>query len=78
MSCPATAGIDLHPPILPQPIVNSFIREGYFFSHVRRMRTIYRDRQAVLVNSIEKNLSGVIDVRPDASGLHLLGISHRK
>jgi GntR family transcriptional regulator/MocR family aminotransferase len=69
----ARVGIDLQPPILPQPIVNSFIREGYFFSHVRRMRTIYRDRQAVLVDAVEKNLSGVIDVRPDASGLHLLG-----
>jgi GntR family transcriptional regulator / MocR family aminotransferase len=69
----ARVGIDLQPPILPQPIVNAFFREGYFFSHVRRMRTIYRDRQAVLVDAVERHLPGVLSVRPDASGLHLLG-----
>jgi GntR family transcriptional regulator/MocR family aminotransferase len=37
------------------------------------MRTIYRDRQAVLVDAVERHLPGVLSVRPDASGLHLLG-----
>jgi GntR family transcriptional regulator / MocR family aminotransferase len=69
----ARVGIDVQPSLLSQPIVDSFIREGYFFSHVRRMRTIYRDRQAVLVDAAEKNLSGLLHVHPDASGLHLLG-----
>lgn len=69
----ARVGIDLQPPILPQPIVNAFIREGYFFSHVRRMRAIYRNRQAALVEAAQKNLSDILTVSPDASGLHLLG-----
>jgi GntR family transcriptional regulator / MocR family aminotransferase len=37
------------------------------------MRAIYRNRQAALVDAAEKNLSDILTVRPDASGLHLLG-----
>lgn len=78
----ARSGLDLHPPILPQPIVDAFIREGYFASHIRRMRSIYRKRQAALVEAAEKHLGHILTVRPDDSGIHLLGhllpdVSHR-
>jgi GntR family transcriptional regulator / MocR family aminotransferase len=69
----ARSGLDLHPPILPQPIVDTFIREGYFASHIRRMRSIYRNRQAALVDAAERHLSDVLTVAPDDSGIHLLG-----
>jgi len=69
----ARVGLDLQPPILPQPIVNAFIREGFFSAHVRRMRAIYRNRQAALVDAAEKNLSDILTVSPDTSGIHLLG-----
>ncbi len=69
----ARAGLDLQPPILPQPIVDTFIREGFFSAHVRRMRSIYRNRQAALVEAAEKHLSHVLTVRPDNAGIHLLG-----
>jgi GntR family transcriptional regulator / MocR family aminotransferase len=69
----ARVGLDLQPPLLPQPIVNAFIREGFFSAHVRRMRGIYRNRQAALVDAAEKHLSDILTVRPDCSGIHLLG-----
>ena len=50
----ARVGLDLQPPILPQPIVDTFIREGFFSAHVRRMRAIYRSRQAALVAAAER------------------------
>jgi GntR family transcriptional regulator/MocR family aminotransferase len=68
----ARVGLDLQPPILPQPIVDAFIREGYFSAHVRRMRSIYRNRQAALIEAANKHLSQLLTVRPDTSGLHLL------
>jgi GntR family transcriptional regulator / MocR family aminotransferase len=61
------------PPILPQPIVDAFMREGFFSAHIRRMRSIYRNRQAALVDAAEKHLSQILTVRPDTCGMHLLG-----
>jgi GntR family transcriptional regulator / MocR family aminotransferase len=71
----ARVGFDLlpEPPILPQPVIDAFMREGFFSAHVRRMRSIYRDRQAALVQAAEKHLSEILTVRPQASGMHLLG-----
>ena len=66
-------GLDFQPSILPQPIVDAFFREGFFLSHVRRMRSIYRNRQAALVEAAGMHLSDVLSVRPDDSGIHLLG-----
>ncbi len=71
----ARVGFDLlpEPPILPQPIVDAFIREGFFSAHIRRMRSIYRNRQAALVEAVEKHLSQILTVHPNTSGMHLLG-----
>jgi GntR family transcriptional regulator/MocR family aminotransferase len=69
----ARVGLDLQAPILPQPIVDAFIREGFFSAHVRRMRSIYRNRQAALVEAAAMHLAQLLEVRPDTSGLHLLG-----
>ncbi len=56
-----------------QPIVDIFIREGFFSAHVRRMRAIYRERQEALVRAAGEYLSDIITVAPVNSGLHLLG-----
>lgn len=66
-------GLDFQPSILPQPIVDAFMRGGFFAAHVRRMRSIYRNRQAALVQAAETHLSDFMSVRPDVSGIHLLG-----
>ncbi len=64
---------DLHAPITDQMVLADFIAEGHFERHVRRMRTLYRDRQAVLIEQIGKRLGGLIEaVRSDA-GMHVIG-----
>jgi len=64
---------DIHSHILEQAALTDFIEEGHLDRHVRRMRVLYAERQAVLIDSIEQQLSGVVQVEPSESGLHLLG-----
>ncbi|NOT48565.1 MAG: PLP-dependent aminotransferase family protein [Acidobacteria bacterium] len=64
---------DLHAPITDQMVLADFIVEGHFEHHVRRMRTLYRGRQAVLVDQAAKHLGGFLDVGPSDAGMHLTG-----
>lgn len=64
---------DLHAPMLEQLVLADFIADGHFERHVRRMRTLYRDRQAVLVEQAGKYLEGRLDVSPSDAGMHLIG-----
>jgi GntR family transcriptional regulator/MocR family aminotransferase len=41
--------------------------------HIRRMRTLYANRQAALVEAIEKYLGNFLDAEPRDAGLHLIG-----
>ncbi len=65
--------IDRHSPPLEQVVLADFIEEGHFARHVRRMRTLYAERQAALVEAAAKDLAGILDVPPAESGLHLIG-----
>lgn len=55
-----------------QPVLSEFIETGHFAAHIRRMRTLYAERQSVLVREITKRLSDVLDVAPDEAGMHLV------
>jgi GntR family transcriptional regulator/MocR family aminotransferase len=48
-----------------------FIESGAFSRHIRRMRTLYAARQAVLVEASARELRGALDVRPAEAGMHL-------
>ena len=61
------------PPILEQMVMADFISEGHFARHIRRTRTRYAERQAMLVESAQRELAGLLDVRSAESGMHLLG-----
>jgi GntR family transcriptional regulator/MocR family aminotransferase len=69
----ARALIDLHSPSLDQAILTDFITEGHFSHHIRRMRTLYAERQAMLIEEARRELDGLLDLSPDETGLHLLG-----
>jgi GntR family transcriptional regulator / MocR family aminotransferase len=64
---------DIHCHILEQAALTDFIEEGHLDRHVRRMRVLYAERQAVLVESSKQKLSGLLEVEPSESGLHLVG-----
>lgn len=69
----ARALIDLHAPITDQMVLADFIAEGHFERHVRRMRTLYRERQSVLVEEVQKHLDGFIEVEKSDAGMHVIG-----
>jgi GntR family transcriptional regulator / MocR family aminotransferase len=57
---------------LEQSALATFIAEGAFARHVRHMRHVCQERQAVLIEEVERKLAGVATVRKAASGIHLL------
>ena len=68
----ARAGLDDHPSAIAQPALAAFMREGHFAAHVRRMRTLYAARQAMLVAAARRYLTGLLEVSADEAGLHLV------
>jgi GntR family transcriptional regulator / MocR family aminotransferase len=61
-----------HPPRLEQAVLAAFIEQGHFDRHVRRMRTLYAERQETLVRALRKDLADVVAVQPAGAGIHLV------
>jgi GntR family transcriptional regulator / MocR family aminotransferase len=63
------------PPILEQASTARFMSDGHFERHIRRMRTLYAERQAMLQNMVAADpvLSEHLDIAPSAAGMHLVG-----
>jgi GntR family transcriptional regulator / MocR family aminotransferase len=62
---------DIFPPTFAQSVLADFIRDGHFARHLRRMRTLYRERRAYLVDAIRTQLGGMLRVFGDEAGMHL-------
>jgi len=69
----ARALADRHSPLVEQAIVAEFIFEGHFARHIRRMRALYAERRAALVDALDRELNGVLEVRAEPAGMHLVG-----
>jgi GntR family transcriptional regulator / MocR family aminotransferase len=69
----ARAAADTHAPALEQAVLAEFMREGHFARHIRRMRALYAERQAILIDAAARDLVGLLDIQPDATGMHLMG-----
>jgi GntR family transcriptional regulator/MocR family aminotransferase len=65
--------IDMHPPTLEQVVLADFIAEGHFARHIRRMRALYAERQALLVEAAARELRGLLEVKAADAGMHLMG-----
>lgn len=61
------------PPLINQAILAKFIAAGHFARHVRRMRTLYEERQQLLVEEVKQQLGGLVEMRADDAGMHLVG-----
>lgn len=59
--------------LLSQVVLARFITEGHFARHIRRMRTLYADRQQVLVEAVATHLPSLLEVEANDAGLHLVG-----
>ena len=62
---------DRHSALIDQAILSDFITEGHFARHIRRMRELYAERLAVLRESIEQRLAGILDVPRVEAGVHI-------
>jgi len=60
-------------PSIDQAALADFIDEGHFTRHIRRMRTLYGERQGMLVEAARRELTGLLDVKPHEAGIHLVG-----
>lgn len=71
--CRARTLLDRGSPVLEQAVVATFISGGHLARHLRRMRTIYGERQEALIGAAQEHLAGLLDVLPQDSGMHLVG-----
>ena len=62
--------MDTHLPILEQAVLTDFIAEGHFTRHLRRMRTLYAERRATLLEAA-RNLP--LDIYAPEAGIHCVG-----
>jgi GntR family transcriptional regulator/MocR family aminotransferase len=69
----ATSVSTHHPPLIDQAILCDFISEGHFARHVRRMRALYAERLAVLVESAQQKLGGLLEIPAVEAGLRTVG-----
>lgn len=61
--------IDFHTPILEQAALAEFIAEGHFTRHLRRMRTLYAERRAALLEALR---TLPLDVQAAPVGSHCI------
>jgi GntR family transcriptional regulator/MocR family aminotransferase len=59
-------------PLILQATVNDFIRQGYFATHLKRMRRLYARRQANFVELCRRHLGEWLTVSENDSGMQLL------
>ena len=58
---------------LDHAVLTDFISGGWFARHLRRMRMIYASRQRSLLSAARRELAGLLEMRPDDAGMHLMG-----
>jgi GntR family transcriptional regulator/MocR family aminotransferase len=59
-------------PYPTQAALADFIADGHFSRHVRRMRTLYQQRQTLLRQVLAAELGNALTLSPGEAGLHLL------
>ena len=64
--------VDGHVSALEQAALADFMLEGHFTRHLRRMRTLYAERQAALVAEIQHHLGDMLEIQPSEVGMHLV------
>ena len=60
-------------PPIEQAILAHFINEGHFARHIRKMRALYQERQAALIEAASRELDGLLEVNAAEAGMHLIG-----
>jgi len=69
----ARSTVDRHTPTMHQQVLADFIGEGHYFRHIRHVRNLCAERQAVLVDAAATRLAERMTIHADPAGLHVLG-----
>lgn len=64
--------VDRQPSSLEQTVVAEFMRQGYFASHLRRTRLLYRDQRDALVAELARRAGNHVSVDVPDQGMHLI------
>ncbi|NUA29506.1 PLP-dependent aminotransferase family protein [Cupriavidus basilensis] len=67
----ARALSDRQSPGAVQDVLARFIAEGHLLRHLRRMRELYRERQASMIHHLTRATNGTIALEPSLHGMHL-------
>ena len=63
-----------HHPLLDQAVLCDFMEQGHFGRHLRRMRKIYEERLALLLESSREYLGEYLEVSKIEAGLQTIGL----
>lgn len=63
---------DTRTSFLEQTILATFISEGHYARHVRRVRKACHERQQVIIEAIQRYLTEIIFAEPSDSGIHIV------
>ena len=66
------AVMDQHSPAIDQATLARFITEGFFLSHVKRIRELYARRRAFFIEQFKKWLGDYFDLEVTPAGLHFV------
>ena len=72
------AVMDQHSPAIDQATLARFLTEGYFLSHIKRMRKLYSDRREFFIEQFNKLLSEHFILQIPEAGLHFVAWLRRK
>ena len=62
---------DRQSPALAQTMMTEFILGGHFARHLKRMRALYAERQAFIVEEATRRLAGLVEIGPLECGMYL-------
>jgi GntR family transcriptional regulator/MocR family aminotransferase len=72
------AVMDQHSPAIDQATLARFLVEGYFLSHIKRMRKLYSDRRDFFIEQFHRFLGKHFRLQIPEAGLHFVAWLRRK
>lgn len=64
--------VDRQSPILEQAALAAFMEEGHFARHIRRMRALYGERRALLIEAFERYGEGIVAIEAPDTGMSVV------
>src|SRR5438270_11977869 len=72
------AVMDQHSPAIDQATLARFLTEGFFLSHIKRMRKLYSDRRDFFIEQFNKLLGKYFSLKIPEAGLHFVAWVRQK